>query len=140
MSGKTYKDGAAAPVESHHVWGRANSPIEVVIPTDVHRVLHASNGARCTALKHPRSDPLHAVALVLATLADAADAVAAYARCQQWDAWIVTLAEALGAGARSGADWLLIAAGRLEEVHGPDWPAELGMPLFDALRKGYRHE
>lgn len=116
--------------EGHHVWGQASSPVEVEIPGNAHRLLHASNGTRCEALKHPGDNPLHLISMVLATLADAADAVAAYAKCQDWPGWISTLALVLSAGARSGADWLLIVAGRLEEVHGSDWSSKLGLPQW----------
>jgi hypothetical protein len=116
--------------ELHHPFGRDNravAKIVVEIPGNWHRVLDARRVRRPEILKRPGNNPLHQIAAVVATLGEAADALADFARREQWPQWAATLAD-LFAAARAASDWLLILAGNLDGRLGADWTEDLDMP------------
>ena len=117
--------------ELHHPFGRDNPAVaEVVveIPGNWHRALDARRAHRPEILKRPGDNSLHQIAAVVATLGEGADALADFARRDEWPEWIATLADLFAATARTAADWLLILAGNLDERLGPTWAEYLDMP------------
>jgi hypothetical protein len=117
--------------EDHHPFGRndpAFAETIVELPGNWHRVLDARRARRPEILKRPGANPLHQIAAVVATLGEAADALADFARGEQWPEWAVALADLFAKAARAAADWLLILAGQLDEHFGPAWAEDLDMP------------
>jgi hypothetical protein len=114
--------------ELHHPLGRENpivADIVVEIPGNWHRALDCGRARRSDILKRPGDNPLHQIAAVVVTFAEAADAVANVARHQGWPEWIGNLADIFATTATSAVDWLLILAGKLDEWHGPSWVNEM---------------
>jgi hypothetical protein len=119
--------------EGHHPFGRDNpavAEIVVEIPGNWHRVLDTRRAGRPEILKRPGDNPLHQIAAIVATLGEAADALADYARRQGWPEWVVALADLFAKAAGGAADWLLILAGNLDERLGPTWAEDLEMPRW----------
>jgi hypothetical protein len=117
--------------EGHHPFGRDNPAVAelvVEIPGNWHRVLDAWRAHRPEILKRPGDDPLHQIAAVVATVGEAAGAVADFARREQWPQWVATLADLFAKAAGAAADWLLVLAGNLDERLGPTWAEDLDMP------------
>jgi hypothetical protein len=117
--------------EGHHPFGRDNravAKIVVEIPGNWHRALDARRARRAEILKRAGDNPLHQIAAVVATLGEAADALADFARRERWPQWAATLADLFAAAARAASDWLLILAGNLDERLGADWAEDLDMP------------
>jgi hypothetical protein len=117
--------------EGHHPFGRndpafANTVVEV--PGNWHRVLDAARARRPEILKRPGDNPLHQMAAVVETLGEAADALADFARREEWPEWVAALADLFASAAANAADWLLILAGKLDERFGPAWAEDLDMP------------
>jgi hypothetical protein len=119
--------------EGHHPFGRDNPPVAhivVEIPGNPHRVLDARRAGRPDILRRPGDNPLHQIAAIVVTLGEAADALADYARREQWPEWVPALADIFAQVAPSVADWLLILAGKLDEQLGPTWAEDLDMPSW----------
>ena len=117
--------------EGHHPFGRDNpavAEIVVEIPGNWHRALDARRERRLKILKRPGDNPLHQIAAVVATLGEAADTLADYARRQEWPEWVAALADLFAKAAGAAADWLLILAGNLDERFGATWAEDLDMP------------
>jgi hypothetical protein len=117
--------------EGHHPFGRVNPnvvDIVVEIPGNWHRVLDTRRARRPQILKRPGDNPLHQIAAIVATLGEAADALADFARREEWPRWVAVLADLLTKAASAAADWLLILAGKLDERLGPEWAGDLDMP------------
>jgi hypothetical protein len=117
--------------EGHHPFGRDNpAAAEIVaeIPGNWHRVLDARRARRPEILKRPGDNPLHQIAAVVATLGEAADALADFARREEWPKWVAVLADLFAKAAGDAAGWLLIFAGKLDERLGADWAEDLDMP------------
>jgi hypothetical protein len=102
--------------------------IVVEIPGNWHRVLDTRRARRPQILKRPGDNPLHQIAAIVATLGEAADALADFARREEWPRWVAVLADLLTKAASAAADWLLILAGKLDERLGPEWAGDLDMP------------
>jgi hypothetical protein len=79
-------------------------------------------------LRRPGDNPLHRVAAVVATVGEAAEALADYARRQEWPNWVAELADIFAGAAGDAANWLLILAGKLNDKLGPAWVEHLDMP------------
>lgn len=135
--GRCYECGLARNgrkrTEQHHPFGRDNpavAEIVVEIPGNWHRALDARRARRPEILKRPGENPLHQIAAVVATLGEAADAFAEFARRGEWPEWVATLSDLFTAAARAATDWLLILAGKLDERLGPEWAENLEMPSW----------
>jgi hypothetical protein len=119
--------------EGHHPFGRndpAFAETVVEIPGNWHRALDARRARRPKILKRPGEDPLHRIAAVVATLGEAADAVAEFARLEEWPDWVATIADLFARAAGAATDWLLILAGKLDERLGPTWADDMEMPSW----------
>jgi hypothetical protein len=117
--------------EKHHPFGRDNpavAKIAVETPGNSHRALDHRRARRSEMLRHPGDNPLHRVAAVVATVGEAADALADYARRQEWPNWVAELAGIFARVAGDAANWLLILADRLDDKLGPTWVEHLDMP------------
>jgi hypothetical protein len=67
---------------------RVAEPSHVVdIPGNWHRVLDARRARRPEIQRRPVDNPLHRIAAAVATLGEAADAFADFARREQWPEW-----------------------------------------------------
>jgi hypothetical protein len=133
--GRCYECGLARDrrkrMELHHPLGRddpAFAETVVEIPGNSHRALDARRARRPEILKRPGDNPLHQTAAVVATLGEAADALADFARREEWPDWVAALSDLFAAAARAAADWLLILAAKLDEWLGTTWAADLDMP------------
>jgi hypothetical protein len=118
--------------EDHHPFGRYKedvAAITVEIPGNWHRVLDARRAERPPILQRPGDNPLHQIAALVATLGEAADAFADFARREQWPEWTAGLADRFAIAANSAATWLLVLAGRLDDRFGPEW--DLDLPPWD---------
>jgi hypothetical protein len=116
------------PVENHHPFGRDNDIFAKIVvdgvPGNWHRALDARRDRRPQVLKRPGDNPLHQIAAAVATLGEAADAFADFARSQGWPEWTAELADICAHAAGSAAEWLLILASKLDEWR-PDWIGEM---------------
>jgi hypothetical protein len=110
--------------EDHHPFGRDNE-IVAAIPGNWHRALDARRAQRPEVLRRPGDNPLHQLAADVATLAEAASAVADFARRQRWPEWVAELANIFANAADAAKEWLLILAGKLDEWCGPAWIGEM---------------
>jgi hypothetical protein len=126
--GCCYECASGHATELHHVWDEAISPAAVEIPANWHRAFHARRHERCGILNRPGADPLHRIAAAAVRVGEAADALADFARQQGWPPWIANLAAIFAEAMTSAAHWLLLLAGQLDKVIGPDWAVRLGMP------------
>jgi hypothetical protein len=120
-------DQGRKPVERHHPFGRDDpivSEIDVEIPGNWHRALDARRALRDEVLKRPGDNPLHQIAAAVATLGEAADAFADFARRQGWPEWTARLADIFASAADSATESLLILAGKLDEWR-PGWIGEM---------------
>jgi NTP pyrophosphatase (non-canonical NTP hydrolase) len=104
--------------------------IVVEMPGNWHRVFDHRRAQRPAILRHPGDNPLHRIAAVVASVGEAADALADYARRQEWPSWVAELADILAGAAGDVANWLLILAGKLDENLGPAWAEHMGLPLW----------
>jgi hypothetical protein len=114
--------------EAHHPFGRDNdivAKIAIEIPGNWHRALDSRRARRPEILKRPGDNPLHQLAAAAATVREAADATADFARRQGWPGWIAELADIFAKVADSATDWLLILADKLDEWLGPAWIDEM---------------
>lgn len=119
--------------EGHHPFGRGNPDIDAItveIPGNWHRILDARRANRPENLRRPGDNPLHQIAAVVATLGEAADALAEYAQLQKWPDWVATLCKIFADAGENIAGWLLILAGKLEDQLGPNWAEKFGMPSW----------
>jgi len=117
--------------EGHHPFGRNNPAFAetvVEIPGNWHRVLDARRARRPEILKRPGDNPLHQIAAVVATLGEAADALADFARREEWPKWVAFLTDLFAKTASAVTDWLLILAGKLDERLDAEWARDLDMP------------
>jgi hypothetical protein len=113
--------------EQHHPFGRYNKDVRkitVEIPGNWHRVLDALRSKRPAILKRPGEEPLHQIAAIVVTIAEAVEAFSDFARRQQWPDWIAMLADVFAHAGHLAADWLLILAGKLDARLGPTWTAD----------------
>ena len=119
--------------ERHHPFGRGNPDIDAItaeIPANWHRILDALRANRPENLKRPGGNPLHQIAAVVATLGEAASALAEFARAQRWPDWVATLCEIFADAGENVASWLLILAGKLDDQLGANWAENFGMPSW----------
>jgi hypothetical protein len=119
--------------EGHHPFGRndpAFAEIVVEIPGNWHRVLDARRARRPELLKRPGDNPLHQIAAIVTTLGEATDALADFARLEEWPGWVAVLADLFAKAAGAAADWLLILAGKLDDRLGAEWAEDLDMPTW----------
>lgn len=119
--------------EDHHPFGRDNPEVRkitVEIPANWHRVLDDRRARRPEILKRPGDNPLHQTAAVVATLGEAAGALAQFARLQKWPDWVATLCRIFAEAGENVADWLLILADKLDSQLGPEWAEKLDMPAW----------
>ena len=82
----------------------------------------------CKRAKRPGDNPLHQIAAVVATLGEAADALADFARREEWPKWVAFLTDLFAKTASAVTDWLLILAGKLDERLDAEWARDLDMP------------
>jgi hypothetical protein len=117
--------------EDHHPLGRGNDIAARIVvhevPANWHRALDARRALRGNVLKRPCGNPLHQIGAAVATLGEAADAFADFARRQGWPEWTAELADIFANAADSATGWLLILAGKLDEWR-PGWIGE--MPIW----------
>jgi hypothetical protein len=117
--------------EKHHPFGRHNAAVRKIVvemPGNWHRALDVRRAHRPEILKRPGDNPLHCIAAVVATVGEAADAVADFARREDWPDWVAKHSDLFAEAAGVAADWLLILAGKLDEQLGPTWAENLDMP------------
>jgi hypothetical protein len=117
--------------EKHHPFGRDNPAVEnfaVEMPGNWHRALDYRRAQRPEVLRRPGDNPLHRIAAVVATVGEAADALADFGRRANWPEWVPRLSELFANAARDAADWLLILADKLDQQLDPAWFQRLDMP------------
>jgi hypothetical protein len=115
----------AATAERHHILGLGNSILAADLPIAWHRVLHARQAQRPEALKGRVADnPLHRIALITTTVAEAAATFADYARRHGWPQWVVEFTARIVALCDDAASWSLVLAAWLDDQLGPDWTRE----------------
>jgi hypothetical protein len=120
--------------ENQHPFGHYNEAVAAItneIPGNWHRVLDARRAERPPILRQPGDNPLHQIAALFATLGEAADAFADFARRKQWPEWTAALADRFAIAADSAVTWLLVLAGRLDDRLGPEWDRDLDLPLWE---------
>jgi hypothetical protein len=98
------------------------------MPGNWHRVFDHRRAQRPEILRHPGGNPLHQIAAVVAAVGEAADALADYARRQEWPNWVAELADILAGAAGDVVTWLLILADKLDNNLGPAWAEHMGLP------------
>jgi len=126
--GLCYECTSGNKTELHHVWGLANSPAEIKIPGNKHRVLDGLKAERLDELKNPGDDSLRQLAAAIATIGEGAAYVADYARRNGWPEWIANIAAFFAKAAKSGAHWLLQLTAALDHRFNGDWATALDMP------------
>jgi hypothetical protein len=114
--------------QHHHPFGRDNDIVTKIVvdgvPGNWHRALDSRRERRPEILKRPGDNPLQQIAAAVATIGEAADAFADFARRRGWPDWITKLADIFANAAGSAAEWLLILAGKLDEWR-PGWVGEM---------------
>jgi hypothetical protein len=123
----TQEQDGGKRTEGHHPFGRYNedvAAITVEIPGNWHRALDVRRAERSPILQRPGDNPLHQVAALIASLGEAADSFADFARREGWPEWAASLADIFVHAADSAAEWLLILAAELDQWR-PGWIDEM---------------
>ena len=90
------------------------------VPGNWHRALDTRRALRDEVLKRPGDNPIHQIAAAVATLGEAVEAFADFARRQGWPEWTAELADIFASAANSATEWLLKLAGKLDDWR-PGW-------------------